>query len=238
MRRMNGRTLLATAAVVGLAVAGPVALARGDASSKQPEYASDAETNAGAASPLPALLTFGGTSADASTNQDGSAASSGASGPTVLGIGPADSECASSATDGDNGVNASQDSDAVLAQDLGVASLAILSTSCETRAVKSNNGDGSARASVVEASVAGIDAAVLTTSSDAKTTSGNARADSSFAVVDVEGTKILECSSSAAANNGTQTESADTSLHLLDIAVPIGCPGQSSASHTRTGPQG
>ncbi|MGQ0520146.1 MAG: hypothetical protein ACT4PX_03205, partial [Actinomycetota bacterium] len=94
------------------------------------------------------------------------------------------------------------------------------------------------RSSVVEASVSELDVAVLTTSSEAKTTSGNARSGSSFAVLEVGDQRLLDCSSSAMANNGTSSSSGDESLALLGIPLPVDCPGESTATHERTGPQG
>lgn len=241
MKNARSRWAWTAAAVAGLAVAGPLALAFGDAANKQPGYASTADSDATFVPEFPLdLVTFGSTHADSATSDDGTESNASATAPTALMLGDGDEvTCGPTTGTEQGGAVRDEKSDGVVDQDLGLATVRVLSASCETTAVKKNNASGSARSSVAEVSVAELDVYVLSTSADAKTTSGSARSERSFGVLEVEDTVVAGCSSSATANNGhpEASDDADVDTAVLGVPLPLGtCTGTSTSTHERTPP--
>jgi len=236
MKRIN-EGIMAAVAVAGLAVAGPLALAHGEASSKHPGYDSDARTSSGFDPlPIPGVVSLGSSDAHSHTSDTAPATStSSGAAPSVLGLGGGTVDCGASG--GGAGADREERSAGLLDEDLGIARVAVLVASCKASALKTDNAAGTARSSALEVSTSDVDVAVISSSSDADTTSGNSRADGSFAVLRVGDRTVAGCTSSARANNGTHDASAEQTLVVAGVALPAGaCPGSSQSSYSRTSP--
>lgn len=232
MENTKLRAALVAAAAADILVTASMGVANASANKKQPGYTSHAESSAGldvlGSLGGPSLVAIGQTDSTSDTDKDdGASSTSSADSLRVLdqSVGGT-ANCDSDGAEG-NGVQREDDSETFLLIEEDPAAVALLSASCESRAVQSNNASSSAKAAVLTAEAAGIEIVVLGSSSSTKTTSGQAgsgQTGSSFTVLSVNETTVLGCTAQSQTTKGSERDSSSVVLlnqEIEDFACPL-----------------
>lgn len=234
MKTTSRRAMVLVGALAVGAVAASVGVANASANSKQPKYDSSADSSAGL--DILGLVSIGDTRSSSQTkdSDDGSKSSSSAHALRLNGEDQGGSaECGSEGTD-NQGVARDQDQGELLTLggDPAPVTVTLLSASCESRAVQSNNASSWSKTSVIGADVAGTEIVVLGSSSSTKTTSGQAgsgQTESSFTVASVGDTDLVSCgASSQSTKTGTKSSSSVTVVGQEQRDAP--CPLASAST--------
>lgn len=222
-------------ALVALPVAAVAAGAAGDGASNkedngQHDYESDASADAGL-DLLGLGLVTSGDSSSGHTDGDGTQADASSQGPAVAGQGLTDgSSCSSTGDEG--GAVKDADSNSLLEVPAGPVTVTLVSTSCQTHAVKTNNAHADSGSTLVDVDVDGVaSAAVLESETRTRTTSGQANSEASTTLVEAEvadtPVSVISCNDQARANNGQDTDTSEVLLASVageDVPLPAPCP--------------
>lgn len=246
------RRLVVLCLVGALLATVPAGAALGDASNKAPGFESDSQSDGGLqltgdlGIPLD-ILEVGSTETDAHTNKDDPSDASATATPiAILGVAPVQAECESTGSESEGAVKQSDSTELATIPVGEVAAVTLLPAACDTRAVKTNNSQGTAETAVVTAEAlpdeAQLTAQVFPSSSESQTTSGQSHSDSSSSVLEVglmgEEVSLITCDSSSFQNNGQETTQTEESLTIVNgVEAPVAEPFCSSgATYERTPP--